>query len=273
MTAETALEQAIRRFADELGQHTTLSPNQFDTWLRDRLEGLERLALPQPSLRDAFRKQCFDLCAYTLDSSYVLRRLRYKPLGYGGDYEAFDALYQSEGISFWDAFAKRQNAVKEFHQVAQLPLTSSRVLLVRPVYRGLVNNLTTFEQIDIVEPEPEAIQFAKELFADVSISFYERLEEGHHTYDGIYAPQLLNRLSSDALPTVLSVLWERLEPGGVILLYQLQPTYALRLFMKWCLDWTLEYHEQSHLENLCQTLAASVRVEQHGDWLRLELQK
>ena len=149
-----------------------------------------------------YRKLCFDLCAYELDGCFILRRLRYKPLGYGGDFEALDKLYLGVGTTFWDAFLQYQQPVKDF-QDFQIE-SMSPLLFLSPVYRVLKD---ISADIAIVAYEPEAMQFAR-TFNQVEV--YDSLDVIATSFAFIYAPFLLHRLSPESLADILGYLWQKL---------------------------------------------------------------
>jgi hypothetical protein len=263
------LEQHIRELAMFLPQHQEMSLEQFDYQLRHKLVVIEALSQSQPRLRDLYRKHCFDLCAYELDRSFIFRRLRYKPLGYGGDFEVMNALSRL-GDSFWDQFLHYQEMSKVFqtHSPSSLLPPVSPILLISPTYRSL--ELNTYEQVAILEPEPKALPFIKEQLGPVQV--YESLDLAQ-SFGFIYAPYLLHGISEDALGKVFAKIWPRLRENSRILLYQLHSSHSLRLFFEWCLDWNLHYHPENKLKQLAQSLDADYKLELEGEWWRLELHK
>jgi hypothetical protein len=118
--------------------------------------------------------------------------------------------------------------------------------------------------------EPGATQFAKG-FSD--IKFYESLDAVDRQFDLIYAPFLLHRLSKDSAANVISDLYKKLELSGSLIFYQLSSRHKLRLFMEWCLDWVLHYHDDQILEKVAQQLNVLFKFDKEGDWLKLELKK
>jgi hypothetical protein len=107
------LEALIRDLADFLPQIGELPPQQFDEQLLSRVREIDTLSYAYPERRELLKKMCFDLCAYALDQSALLWRIRHKPSGYGGDVETLEMIYtgetHSQGVGkAWDAFVFRQ---------------------------------------------------------------------------------------------------------------------------------------------------------------------
>jgi hypothetical protein len=275
MTESTGpMEQRIKEIADFLPQGRTLPQDMFDETLFQKLRDLESAAQTQPQLRDVFRKRCFDMCAFELNSSPLLRRIRYKPLGYAGDFEVFNMLFQKGEKTFWDAFIHRQQEVQDIGRMT-LPANllkdqQQTLLLLDPIY-SRVSQKVLRHNLYILESEPKALAFAKTVL--VQAHFYERLEPALHGLDLIYAPYLLHCLRQEGVGQVLQNFWQRLNPGGTLVLYHLQEQHTLRLFMQWCLDWTLEYHPLAGLETLARQFESTLTLTQQGIWWRLELKK
>jgi hypothetical protein len=263
---QSALEQAIRALATFLPQGKQMPIAAFDQAVCQRLQEIETLSRKHLGLRDMYRKLCFDLCAYELDGSFILRRLRYKPLGQGGDFEALDKLYLGTGTTFWDAFLQYQQSVK-FFQEFQIISSASPILFLSPVYRVLQNSQA---DISIVDYESQRIHFAKS-FARLDV--YGNLDEINKQFGLIYAPYLLHRVRPESLAEMIKYLWQKLEPSGCLALYQLSATHHLRWFMEWCLDWVLYYHHEKTLKKLANTLKAELKLEVVGEWSRLEFRK
>lgn len=270
MTQPLSLEPHLQAVAACLPLGRQSSSQDFDLSLFANLKQLENASQQQPGLRDVFRKRCFDLCAFELDSSPLLRRIRYKPLGYAGDFEMMDMLYHPTGDNtLWTTFLQRQKVVQAFRQIAAPHLTGSSLLLVRPIYRSL-EQLSDYS-LHVLEPEPKALNFAKTFLPRAK--FYGSLEEAMPQIDFIFVPYALHRLPRGRAEQFLVSLWQNLSPGGTLLLYQLEPCHSLRFFMEWCLDWTLEYHEVTWLQSFLADLGGTVTAEQYDPWWRLEVSK
>jgi hypothetical protein len=259
------LEQAIRDLASFLPQGRQLPMDQFDLALQQQLEAIEKSSHQNYGLRDMYRKLCFDLCGYELDSSFILRRLRYKPLGYAGDFEAMDKLYLGTGTTFWDAFLQHQEAVKSFQEFDIQEM--SPLLFLCPVYR-LLQTITS--EVSIVAYEPQAVQFAKS-FAPLRV--YDSLDSIDQSFKLIYAPYVLHRIHPEQLSQMVKYLWQKLEPKGKMVFYQLRSEHGLRWFIEWCLDWSMYYHDEKILKKLAQEVKAEFTLELKGEWWQLELRK
>ncbi len=262
---QSPLEQAIRDLASFLPQGKQMPMEVFSNELKQKLTEVEDLSQKQPGLRDMYRKLCFDLCAYELDGCFILRRLRYKPLGYGGDFEVLDKLYTGTGTTFWDAFLQHQESVQVFQEF-EIP-KASKILFLSPVYR-LLQNLET--KVSIVEYESQAIQFARGF---TSIEFYDSLDTIDKHVELVYAPFLLHRLHPESVSEIVKYLWQKLQPEGSIVFYQLDCNHSLRWFMEWCLDWTLYYHDVKLLKKIAKNIKANITIAVEGEWARLELKK
>ncbi|MGL4608397.1 MAG: hypothetical protein ACRCYY_01750 [Trueperaceae bacterium] len=265
------LEQQTRELADFLASCVTcVEPGQllaFDEGVLQRLHDLERASQAWPTFRDRYTKLCFDLCAYTLEQSHVLRRVRHKPLGYGSDYLVLDGLYTLKGESFWDAFLIRQPLVQVVQQ--RHPKLTASSLLVSPIYRALLS--LSHHEVYVLEREPEALPFIQSLLPRAHV--FETLSGLSQRFQTVYAPYLLQILSAEKVLPTLSLLWQRVETGGVLIVCPLEPQHSLRPFMEWCLDWRLEYHSDTFLSEVARRLGATATLTWQGEWRRLELKK
>ncbi len=259
------LEALIRDLADFLPQISELPPQQFDLEIRSRVREIDTLSRAYPERRELLKKMCFDLCAYALDQSSLLWRIRHKPSGYGGDVETLEMIYtgetHSQGIGkAWDAFIFRQGFLEVVAQRQKLLRDALREKCARQENVSVLSvaaHVRDFLQVAkfapectrrtlfyCLEQETKAITHYKKLLAgneslniqwdsrDSTTLFLER------SFDLIWLPRSLLYLNDEAVIVLIRKLWNFLSAKGTLLVVAVQPSDAQTL-LEWCTGWTL----------------------------------
>jgi hypothetical protein len=261
----TRLEALIRDLADFLPQISELPPQQFDAEIRSRVRELDTLSRAYPERRELLKKMCFDLCAYALDQSSLLWRIRHKPAGYGGDVETLEMIYTGETHSrgvgkAWDAFIFRQGF---------LEIVAQRQKLLRDVLREKCAHQENVSALSVAAHVRDFLQVAKlapacakkTLFYCLepevkAITYYKKLLAGNETlniqwdnrdlttlsfergFDLIWLPRSLLYLGDEAVIVLVRTLWNLLAAKGTLLVVAVQPGEA-QVLLEWCTAWTL----------------------------------
>jgi hypothetical protein len=271
------LETLIRDLAEFLPHITELPPAVFDGELRARVRQIDSLSTQYPERRELLKKMCFDLCAYALDQSALLWRIRHKPFGYGGDFETLEMLYTGETHSqgfgkAWDEFVLRgsrplmlqrqQHFAKAFEILCQRFIPSLSVLSISANARDFLSAMNAAPECAkqslffCQESEPKAITHYKKMLAEVSSSasfVWENRDvltlSHERTFDLIWLPRSLPYLSDESVIALLQKLWTLLHRGGVLLVAASQSDDE-RMLLEWCTGWTLYQRSQGAMKAL-----------------------
>jgi hypothetical protein len=264
------LETLIRELAAFLPQITELPADMFDAELLARVKQIDSLSEQYPERRELLKKMCFDLCAYALDQSALLWRIRHKPFGYSGDFETLEMLYtgetHSQGVGkAWDEFVLRgsrrlvlqrqQHFSKAFETLCQRgehSLSGLSILSISANVRdflsaiGVAPDCAKRSLFFCHEPETKAILHYKKMLAEVSeasASFIWDSREvptlsSGRSFDLVWLPRSLPYLNDESVITLLRHLWTLLKRSGVLLVAASQSDNE-RMLLEWCTGWRL----------------------------------
>jgi hypothetical protein len=258
------LEALIRDLADFLPQISELPPQQFDAELLARIREIDTLSQDYPERRELLKKMCFDLCAYALDQSSLLWRIRHKPSGYGGDVETLEMIYtgetHSQGVGkAWDAFIFRQGFLDIVAQRQKLLRDALREKCARQENVSVLSiaaHVRDFLQVAKFAPEcaRRTLFYCLELETK-AMSYYKKLLEHERlnvqwdnrdlatlslerSFDLIWLPRSLLYLNDEAVVLLIRKLWNLLAAKGTLLVVAVQPSDA-QILLEWCTGWTL----------------------------------
>jgi Nodulation protein S (NodS) len=290
------LEALIRDLADFLPQISELPPQQFDLEIRSRVREINTLSHAYPERRELLKKICFDLCAYALDQSALLWRIRHKPSGYGGDVETLEMIYtgetHSQGVGkAWDAFIFRQGSLEIVAQRQKLLRDALREKCTRQENVSVLSiaaHVRDFLQVAKFAPdcarrtlfyclelETKAITHYKKLLAgyeDLNVQWDTRdlatlsLERN---FDLIWLPRSLLYLNDEAVVVLIRKLWNLLSTNGTLLVVAVQPSDA-QVLLEWCTGWTLYGRTPETMKALFLQAGidrSAVRFDGAGWWL------
>jgi SAM-dependent methyltransferase len=265
------LETLIRELAAFLPQITALPSSAFYDQLLARVREIDVLSRQYPERRELFKKMCFDLCAYALDQSALLWRIRHKPFGYGGDFETLEMLYtgetHSKGVGkAWDEFVIRGSRalmLQRQHHFAQAFETLCQrrgqhsiphlsILSISANVRDFLRAIQAAPECArrslffCQESEPKAISHYKKMLAEVSKASATFVWDSRdvltlsfeRSFDLIWLPRSLPYLSDESVITLLKKLRTLLRPGSVLLVAAAQSEEG-RMLLEWCTGWTL----------------------------------
>lgn len=293
------LETLIRELAAFLPNISELPPAQFDTEFIARVRQIEALSRHYPERRELLKKMCFDLCAYALDQSALLWRIRNKPSGYGGDYEMLEMLYTGETHSqdsgrAWDAFIFRRKMAQTvlqrqqfFADAFQATCETRRQVSVLSIAASARDFLRVFQLVPdcvrksffyCLEPEAKAVTHYKKLLAlvsDVTFVWDSRDIEVltlERKFNLIWLPRSLPYLSDEQVMMVVRKLWGLLEAKGRLLMTTSEAGDDY-LMLEWCARWTL-YGRSSEKMNALLLQAGIPETAIHHDgvgwWLEAD---
>jgi extracellular factor (EF) 3-hydroxypalmitic acid methyl ester biosynthesis protein len=281
------LETLIRDLAAFLPRITELPAREFDAAILAQVKSIDELSWQYPERRELLKKMCFDLCAYALDQSSLLWRIRHKPFGYAGDFETLEMLYtgetHSQGVGKdWDAFVFRQGVMKSvlvrqqlfsdvFTEVCQRKIyQASPQLSVLSIAASARDFLQAIERSPrcakqslfyCLEPEAKAITRYKKLLTnvtDVTFMWDSREVENvslERRFDLIWLPRSLPYLSDERVIALVRKLWALLRSRGVLIIASSQNSDE-QILLEWCTGWTL--HQRSLEQKKALFLQAGV---------------
>ncbi len=296
ITGLSRLEGLIRELADFLPRILELPEEQFDAELLARVREIESRSRSFPERRELLKKMCYDLCAYALDQSDLLWRIRHKPFGYGGDFETLEMLYtgetHSQGVGkAWDAFVFRGGVLEMVAQRQKLLRDALRekcasqeqvsVLSIAAHIRDIlqVSKLSPEcmkrSSFYCLEPEVKAITFYKKLLGDnpLKVQWDSRditttsLERG---FDLIWLPRSLPYLNDEAVMLLFRKLWGLLNAAGVLLIAASPPSEH-HLLLEWCTGWKLYGRSPEEMKTLFSQAgidSSAICFDGAGWWLK-----
>jgi hypothetical protein len=289
------LEALIRDLADFLPQITELPPQQFDAELLSRVREIDALSHAYPERRELLKKMCFDLCAYALDQSSLLWRIRHKPSGYGGDVETLEMIYTGETHSrgvgkAWDAFIFRQGFLEIVAQRQKLLRDALREKCARQDNVSVLSiaaHVRDFLQVAKFAPEctRRTLFYCLELEVK-AMTYYKKLLENEplnvqwdnrdiatlsleQSFDLIWLPRSLLYLNDEAVVMLVRKLWNLLAAKGTLLVVAVQPSDA-QVLLEWCTGWTLYGRKIETMKSLFLQAgidSSAVRFDGSGWWL------
>jgi hypothetical protein len=293
----TRLEGLIRDLAAFLPQILDLPAFLFDAELSARVKQIDARSRHYPERRELLKKMCFDLCAYALDQSELLWRIRHKPFGYAGDVEVLEMLYtgetHSQGVGrAWDAFVFRQRLLTMLLQRREKFGKVLREVCIRQSQVSVLSiaaSVRDFLQIIkdtpdcakkslfyCLEPEAKAIAHYKKLLANnksTNFIWENRAVTSlslERTFDLIWLPRSLPYLNDEEVTLLVRNLWTLLSKGGVLLIAASQYPDE-HLLLEWCTGWTLVQRSSEDTKNLfLQAGVPGAAVHDDGVCWRLE---
>ena len=226
-----------------------------------------------------------------LETGWLQRRAREKPLGYAGDYELLTRIVQEECISdplgrLFDRYFQQQAApmaVRNRTTLAAMLLATDCLakapadypvvgfgcgpgLEIRRGIEILPQEVRPRVEVTLLDLDAASLAAAAQSIAAVTTPDQVRVHRenlprlaGHaRATELIGCPQLLiclglfDYLEADAAERLLRLFWDQLAPGGSLLVANFMPTHATRAYMEWIGNWYLTYRTLGQLEHLAE---------------------
>jgi extracellular factor (EF) 3-hydroxypalmitic acid methyl ester biosynthesis protein len=135
--------------------------------------------------------------------------------------------------------------------------------------------------INLIDVEPEALYFLQESLLSKKVlrrhqaqmgikhqSIKQLIQEArsvpteNSSYHLIYSAGLFEYLSSDTAKRLIEIFYERLRPGGRVVIGNFDPSNPFRCFMEYVAEWYLNYRSKDEMLGWAKDLpAAAVRCE------------
>ncbi len=294
-------------------QQASLAESLVDAAVRRCLNRLEAtgcvgVANRLPSSR------LWNLLGERLSHSWLVHRARTKPRGYAGDYEllewicenrvgdhpfgrALDRFFQNQAAPHavrarTDLFASAiveallhnaGNPVRLVHVGAGPAADVRRAAAMLPAELRLRLHAT------LLDLDPAALDFACERLTmllpgdqiavrQVNVKRLKRESDAFSDADVLACPGLFDYLTDEEAAALLSLFWQRLRPGGRLLVGNFAPDHPTRSYMEWVGNWYLIYRTKEDLRRLAiqagiPLTAFSITAERFGVNLFILAQK
>ncbi len=267
----------FRRFLPTLSKDRTIS--DFDTEFHDRLDLIDRLSMESRESRSELMRDFFDACVL-LDKSDCHRRGRHKPLGYAGDYQMIDFIYQKHVAAdpigrLWDEFFHRQLAPRSVrnrkaHFVGLVHRLSSRggePLSILDIASGpcrdlaeafgAMNGTKKGTVVHCVDTDERSIDYASRLLepvkdeVEVTFAHCNALKyRPSRVYDLVWSAGLFDYLEDRYAALLLRKMWKWTQPGGSLVVGNFHRGQRGRTYMEWCGQWFLIHRSANELRAL-----------------------
>ena len=224
-----------------------------------------------------------------LEVGTLQRCARFKPRGYAGDFEmlaricegyccdhplgtAFDRFFQSQAAPQAVRARTHQTAAAlashclgsgdgAYHAVS---VGAGPATDVRQAIAMLPDVRRSSLRVTLLDLDPDALDFAREhlepllpsrglscvranLFRLAQGSGAKTVPEG---VDFLVCPGLFDYLADEAAASTLALFWQRLAPGGLLLVGNFAPHNPTRAYMEWIGNWYLTYRTVRQMERL-----------------------
>ena len=282
------IKHEIAEFARYLPCITEGDPKLFAEHVLCKLDYLNAMSRCCPNDREDLRQFCVQMCAPELRQSWIQQQSIDKPLGYAGDFQVIDWIYDYRADSpgrgeLWDEFFHRlaaPQAVRNrkdffadlFTEICKKTVAPRFVLdiacgpcrevvdavaQVGPLAKG-----TLFHCVDI---EKQAITYSQEKtrnLGDVSFQ-WERANvlrmRPTRQYDLVWSAGLFDYLNDRLATLLLKRMWQWTKVGGTCVVGNFHASNPSRNYMEWCGDWCLVHRTDDDMRQLCA--AAGIPVE------------
>lgn len=275
------IKQEIREFADYLPRIVQEDPNLFTEHLRGKLDFIDAMSRCCPEDRGELMQFCVRACAPELTQSLIQRQCIEKPLGYAGDFQVIDWIYDYRSDSpgrgrLWDELFQAQAAPqavrsrKDFfvglytsicqqtpasRSVLDIACGSCREVTDAVDQAGILAEGTRFHCVDI---EPKAIACAQDRARDLKgVSFQWETANVLRIrpscqYDLVWSAGLFDYLNDRLATLLLKRMWSWTKAGGTCAIGNYHPSNPSRNYMEWCGDWYLIHRTDDDMRRLCR---------------------
>jgi extracellular factor (EF) 3-hydroxypalmitic acid methyl ester biosynthesis protein len=269
--------QEFFRFAPFLAQE---EPSAFGQKLHESINHYDTWADRHPENRQELMKLCFQLYAIS-DVSPLNRHIRYKPMGYAGDFQIIDWIHTNrvspEGPArLGDEFFQQQAAPRAvrnrqdfFFQtledlVATRPAPAVLNLACGPCRDVAValnrNGLSaTGIQFHCVDLDKRALEYAHAVVNDWSQKVPFQWEEKNafflrpgRQYDLVWSSGLFDYLNDRLAACLLKKMWKWTKAGGKLVVGNFHANNPDRTWMEWCGEWFLIHRTEADLLRLSE---------------------
>jgi extracellular factor (EF) 3-hydroxypalmitic acid methyl ester biosynthesis protein len=274
------IKHEIREFVRDLPGIAQGDPKLFAEHLQRKLDYLNAMSRCCPNDRTDLMQYCVQMCAQELCQSLIQRQSIDKPLGYAGDFQVIDWIYDYKADSpgrgrLWDEFfhelaapqavrnrkdyfcnlftatCKQTPAPRSVLDIACGPCREviDAVAQAGPLARG-----TLFHCVDI---EKRAIAYAQEKTRKVKgVSFQWETANVLRIrpacqYDLVWCAGLFDYLNDRLATLLLKRMWRWTKEGGSCVIGNFHANNPSRNYMEWCGGWCLIHRTDDDIKQLC----------------------
>jgi len=274
------ITEKIRDIAAYLPCIEQEDPGLFAGHLQSMLDDLEAMSHFCPDERAELMQLCVQACAPELTLSRIQRQCIDKPLGYAGDFQIIEWIYDRKNDSpgrgrLWDELFNAQAAPQAvrnrkaffcdvFASVCkQTPAPRSVLDVASGPCRELIDAVhqagapargTHFHCVDI---EEKAIAYAQDRVRDLrDVSFLWETANVLRIrptcrYDLVWSAGLFDYLNDRLAALLLKRMWGWTKDGGTCAVGNFHIRNPSRNYMEWCGDWCLIHRTEDDMCRLC----------------------
>lgn len=276
-----SIKQEIRAFADYLPQIAKEDLDVFAERVNCKLNDINAMSRSCPQDRRDLIKFSTELCARELDQSCMHARSAHKPLGYAGDYQVIEWIYDCKADSpsrggLWDklfhahpasqAVRNRKDFFCEvFASVCErTPAPRSVLDIACGPYRELIDAvervgpLATGTHFHCVDIEEKAIAYSQDRVQDLEGLTFQweaanvlRIRPSA-CYDLVWSAGLFDYLNDRLATLLLKRMWAWTIEGGICAVGNFHTHNPSRNYMEWCIDWCLIHRTEDDMRRLCR---------------------
>jgi extracellular factor (EF) 3-hydroxypalmitic acid methyl ester biosynthesis protein len=252
------------------------------------LAGLDRLGLPGPENRLP-SSELWNVAGHLLARGWLQNRARTKPRGYAGDHELLDWIYHERVCedplgALFDRYFQAQAAPQAVRNrmammtdvlVQGVRNTASEIFRVAVVgsavgleIKAALDRLSEAERkrvrATLLDLDPATIEHAQTLLCPLlppeqivaqpanlfRLPERPRLAGPLVGADLVFCPGMFDYLEDAGAVEMLKAIYQRLAPGGRLIVFQFALHNPTRPYMEWFGNWYLIYRSQPELERL-----------------------
>ena len=274
------IKQEISELAAYLPRIAQERPDQYVRCLQGKLAYIDAMLRCCPGDRKQLVQFCVEACAPELRRSQVQRQCVDKPLGYAGDFQIIEWIYErkcdSQGRGkLWDMLFHDQAAAQAvckrkdyfcdlFSSICkQTPAPRSVLNIASGPCREITDAVkragacakgTHFHCVDI---EDKAIAHGREVVRNLEgVSFQWETTNAlrlrpTRQYELVWSAGLFDYLNDRLATRLLKRMWAWTKPGGTCVAGNFHVDNPSRNYMEWCGDWCLIHRTDDEMQRLC----------------------
>jgi len=303
------MEPRITSTFEDFFNFIATEPSQdIESYKKEFFARIESIAdlIDSSNQKEQLKEEFFKMCN-PLEDSIMHKRTREKPLGYSGDFLLIDWIYTKKTADsprgkFFDQLFhsfeasesvrnRKEFFIKKCQQIADnatgpvkiLDLGCGSCRDVLEAFQSVSNHENLF--FHCIDQEPEAINYAKDLFVDTPYYSHITFEQSNiffikrnQNYDYIWSAGLFDYLDDRTIKILLKKLWKILTPGGKIIFGNFSPKNPTKKGMELVGKWYLIHRSAEQLLDISQGAGINyskieIESEPQGINLFCEIQK
>ncbi|MDD2899019.1 MAG: class I SAM-dependent methyltransferase [Desulfuromonadaceae bacterium] len=280
MSQHKHLSQVIEEFRKTISKIGTMPDTDFDIKFHETIWNIEKHFKHCPQNRKSLIDEFMSATNSIFELSIMSNHSRTKPLGYAGDHQLIDMIYQkaiaeSEAGRKLDEFFHRQKAptavrnrksffINTFCELCDKRAEPSVLDIACGPCRDVAEAITHAGQradgamLHCIDMDPRAISYAQDVVApvrDVNI----RLQATNafrfrpsQRYDLVWSAGLFDYLEDNLAAVLLRKMWKATSEGGEVIVGNFHVSNPDRPWMEWCGDWHLIHRTEDDMLHICR---------------------